>query len=268
MPDAILQYLPYVVAIILGIVVFLVLLFALLYAQAPQLGPLISYLHGKDRRKCLPPSLAASADEAAAERRSFLSRFLDISDPVEFPQFEIRETPPGTEATSSRREFSPSDAVGQMVRVRWQIDRSELLLLERVVDTAISIVLRQLEDGDGRASSGLLGAIRLEPLRRSRARDFFPWTVILETNYPEVFRSDFERLQSWLAIGIDFDRPKEIIRYGLCHSPGGKLGEVGGLLTVQNESFAIPALMCFHIAAKAYLLEETQLHKGSNQTRR
>jgi hypothetical protein len=196
----------------------------------------------------LPPASARDAIEAAQQRTRFLSDYLNIQHPAEFPQFEIIEVPPDSPTTDrAKRELSPTDAVGQMVRLRWQHERPELLLLERVVDTAIGVVDRIVATGS-RAPKGrpeILGAVSLEHRRDAkRKNDIFPWTVIVETDHPEIFRPEFERLRSWLPIEILFDRPGKIVRYGQCQSLGGRLGEVGGLLDVQSERFP---MTCAHV---------------------
>jgi hypothetical protein len=236
-------------SVIVGLGATALLLFFVFYfirlANDPQLVATIAHLRGKYREESLPAAFANEAVEAAEQRRQFLSRFNDVTNPAEFPRFEIREFPPGIEAIDSRRELSPSDAVGQMVRLRWQLKRPELLLLERVVDTALGILERRLGDSSARITNGLLGAVRVEPAkRRSRDPNIFPWTVILETNYPGLYRAEFERLRNWLAIGIDFDRPTEFVGYGLCQVPGGERGEVGGVLHLQDSELA---MTCAHV---------------------
>jgi hypothetical protein len=198
----------------------------------------------KHRIPCLPPSSLSDANEAANQRRRFLDEFIGGEDPANFPRFEILERPPGIELSERPTgEFSPTDAIGQMVRLRWQIEQPELLLLERVVDAAIAIVNRAVDQSSQVRRTELLGAIRLEP-RKRKPRDKFPWVVILETNHPEVFRSEFEILKNWLAIEILFDQPSEIFRYGQCQMLGGRLGEIGGLLEFSNQSFP---MTCAHV---------------------
>jgi hypothetical protein len=178
-------------------------------------------------KQILPYSKDGLAKERANERRqSIRSTLSDIGD-SRFLRREFIEIPPSFPIVE-RRALADNvpEAIGQTVRLRWQLDTDELLLIERVVD---AIVL--LKRTERNLFADEIPLIRLAPLRKSLVRkDYFPWKVVVETDHPMIYERFLYDIQDWLGIGVDTAPRRKIKPLGICQMPNGMEGTIGGMV--------------------------------------
>lgn len=196
----------------------------------------------------LPYTSYEESSRRAEERRANLRAALaDIGD-AGYLRREFLEVPP--EAGGVERRFlddTPTEAFGQMARLRWQLGSEELLLIERLVD-AIVVFKRQdaalKQEQTKTASAEDYPLVKLEPLdEKAEANGLFPWKAVIETSDPEYFRKRLAPLQGWLGIGVDLAPRREINLTGRCTVGGGLEGVVGGMVE-DHEPFLVT---CAHV---------------------
>jgi hypothetical protein len=131
------------------------------------------------------------------------------------------------------------EAIGQTVRLRWQLELDELLLIDRVVD-AILLLKRHEKD----LFANEVPLIRLERLRKSLVRrGYFPWKVVVETDQPTIYKRFLFGIHDWLGIGIDTAPKRKITQFGFCQITGGREGTIGGMVTGSD----LYAVTCAHV---------------------
>lgn len=191
-------------------------------------------------KQILPYPTTDLARERANDRRQTIRRsLLDIGD-ARFLSREFIETPPNSPSIEPRSLLdNVREAIGQIVRLRWQLEDDELLLIERVVD-AIMLLKRQEKE----LFAGELPLIRLEPMEKRLVRQgYFPWKVVVETNQPAIYKNFLYEIHDWLGIGIDVAPRRKITQFGLCQMSGGREGTIGGMVT-GTDTYAVT---CAHV---------------------
>jgi len=184
------------------------------------------------------------ADERRVNLRAALA---DVGD-AGYLRSEFLEIPP--QIRGVERAFldnTPSEAFGQMARLRWQLGADELLLIERLVDAIVVLKRREAAlrvNNTETVSADDYPLVKLEPLGEgAEAQGKFPWKAVIETSDPDYFRRTLTPLNEWLGIGVDLAPRQKIKLTGRCQVGDGMDGVVGGMVE-DHESFAVT---CAHV---------------------
>lgn len=199
-----------------------------------------------------------AAELAAQERREAIQAFLrqrDVSMDDAVPLREEFLERRGTLADAPTTSFQDDGASGlwHAVRLRWQIEKPERLLAERVVDV-ITLLSHSADPANRR--SGEYYVVRLTPLPRAlrRRRSLFPWRVVIESDENSTILRDLRdalerdrELREWLGIGIDwrYGQPLRLYGYGHCQvGQGGFNGTVSGVVQSADDTLGVS---CAHV---------------------
>ena len=204
----------------------------------------------------VPPPTYGEANSAANERRTriedaFRSAEIPLGKPLAshlrtLPR-PFLEIPPNLPAELPSREFGRAEALGELVRLQWQLHDDALLLGERLVD---ALVIFQESAGPGWVPSARspLPLVRLEyePLWRLQRR--FPWKAVLEIEEEELRKSNvaiqLRELREWLGIGVVAQRPVRVVHFGQCRVGQGRSGSAGGSVSDGETTYGVT---CSHV---------------------
>jgi hypothetical protein len=197
---------------------------------------------GEKRTPFLPYTKYETAVRHAEQRRRRLRAQLAEVGAEGVLRREFLEIPPGMENVRTRT-FADNlpEALGQMARLRWQLEADELLLAERLVDAIV--LLRRQGARYPPPTTESYPLVKLEPLGAAGRDDLFPWKAVIETDEQEFYVQTLKPLQEWLGLGVDFAPRRSVKLFRQCIEPGGSEGVIGGLVE-DSERFA---MTCHHV---------------------
>lgn len=220
------------------------------------------------RQNIIPTQTLESAYNAADIRREKILNILYETERSDFDAPEFIELPPTLSEALFTQSQKPENlqerqniAHWRTARLLMQLNESRYLLTERVTDLIVSL-LRAEKIRPHEFPS----AIFLERLHPNTGDAFFPWRVVIETNYPRALAPWFlrEGVLDWIGIGIQFsvpiDRLKDsanrrddgtstpplIFSLGKCIvGTNGREGTVGGVF--RHSTGVAEGLTCRHV---------------------
>ena len=201
----------------------------------------------------LPSPLTATSVRRAQDRRGALDNIARNSDnPLSrfLMGYEFLEAPPEFErARANEFPLNSPDAIGQAVRLQWQLESDEFLLADRVVDAVVSLRRNSKPSFTGESfifdtESEGYPSIKLLPEPELIESPFFPWFVQIETKFPQWYVSQLRPIADWLGIGVRFAPPSRVVLQGKCKVGSGMKGVVGGGLRGAIGDFG---MTCAHV---------------------
>ncbi len=215
-------------------------------------------------RNVVPYATPARARVRASERRRWLvSALSEVPEGQsdDAPSRLVVEAPPNKDygAESGHLE-DRAERFAQFARLRWQLNSTAMLLLERVTDT-IFHSLREI----GFPGEYLDFTIKLQPVDVKDSTNLFPWRVVIYTHNQEFFTRQIIPLSDWLGIGVDIDEPSVLTLAGRCHVGYPAMnGLVGGAVS-GKESYLVT---CQHVVSASCrsLRHGSTLHPSSVQS--
>lgn len=188
----------------------------------------------------VPYTTQDRARTRAMARRTWLAAQLRESSSERGPQWRVEERPPEGSSTDRRSlDDSPFEQLGQLARLKWQMNSLPCLLLERLTDLVLADTYDQ---GDKSSSSPF--AVKLQPLPIGVHRNLFPWRAVICSHDERRIAEQVRKYADWLGIGVDLEEPATVRFTGRCTADyGGFAGLVGGLL----EGDDLYALTCHHV---------------------
>jgi hypothetical protein len=208
---------------------------------------------GKFTLFSLPSPPSAVSNRRALERRNAVER-LAIQSENRLSRFlvsyEFLEAPPQFPDLSARQfTLESPEAIGQAVRLEWQLGSDEFLLADRVVDAVVRLRRTSrptFAEGSFVFDTDVEGypSIKLLHETDQLAAGRFPWSVLIETRFPQWYFERLSPIADWLGIGVRFAPASRAVLQGKCQIGSGMEGVVGGSLRGTSGEFG---MTCAHV---------------------
>lgn len=201
-----------------------------------------------------PP--AEVSKRRAQERRAAI---LELSRRSENPLsrflvgYEFLESPPDfRDMRVNEFGLESPDAIAQAVRLRWELESDELLLADRVVDAVVALARTGGPPFPFEERSFVFPypyferypSVKLIHEEKVLGTELFPWSVIIETHFPQSYSEGLRPIADWLGIGIRFRPPSRVVLQGKCEIGSGMKGIVGGVLRGSRGTLG---MTCAHV---------------------
>ena len=198
----------------------------------------------------------------AESRRTEILKFLDNSEA--YSRSEFLELPEKVESIQFRSLESEAVTTAQTVRLRWQLERPELLLSERLLDYLVTFARLQF----GKDWQRQLPVVKI--VRSADKSRKFPYIAVLETDNIPFYQQRLETYLAQVAIPVAFvHRVAKIKSYNYCRQPDGGQGIIGGVLSTEmvpdlRNGKSWP-LTCSHVLAPGCLSASLRAHHQFNE---
>jgi hypothetical protein len=182
-----------------------------------------------------------TAEELAEERRKIINSLIGENSIMEY---EFLESPRNYKVKERQRIFfeNRDEMYGQMARLKWQLNSTEYLLIERLTDLVI-ILIR-----DNKESISEYPLIKLEPIDKfERKKGNFIWKAIIEADNLGLYFDFLFKYKEWIGIPVELREKKyyTIKQNGHC-SNSIEEGTVGGHIVYNNVEYS---MTCSHVLA-------------------
>ena len=182
-----------------------------------------------------------TAEELAEERRKLISNLMGEYSIIEY---EFLESPINYEVRERQRIFfeNSDEIYGQMARLKWQLNSTEYLLIERLTDLVI-ILIR-----DNKELISDYPLIKLESIDKfERKKGNFIWKAIIEADNLGLYSELLFKYKEWIGIPIELRQKKyyTIKQNGHCENSTEE-GAVGGHIIYNNVEYS---MTCSHVLA-------------------
>jgi hypothetical protein len=182
-----------------------------------------------------------TAEQLAEARRKIINGLLQQNSIIEY---EFLESPSNYEFRQGETRYfeNREEMNGQMSRLKWQLNSTEYLLLERLTDLVIIL----FRDNYKRIFEYPL--IKLEPLEKyERKKGNFIWKAIIEADDRYFYFDLLSKYKDWLGIPIELREKKyyRIKQNGHCTNFAEE-GTIGGHIVYDNKEYA---MTCSHVLA-------------------